>query len=572
MVFITFFRNQLKILYDTLRNLTNLNFIFIFALFVFLNIVKISLYNFFIVSNQTEIMFQYKFYYTSLLLMLFNILLFQKKSKFLFIIGYIVQSLYIFINMEYHAYFHSYLSITQCFSLFHEATALVSNFAIPWSNNLLIVFIDLPVFIAFITYYKKIHEVKKRLQFFSTVIVVILCCFLFSQELSNYRHQIFISQVKNITYSGESFIIERYGTLVNSLIGISNYKSEPELINSLRYGQTITASSISKDNPNFFLIQVESLDANIIDQKYKNTYVAPFLKSLTSKSVYFPYTLSYHRGGGTSDCEFSVINSIEPLDKTPAIKLKQYNFPNSMLKQFDLASYKSLAFHGNVGSYYDRDWAFAKMGYSKFFDRASMKFTENGWGIPDHNVFSFALQTTKGLKQPFLSHIITLSSHEPFNYTDTYSNFPLYNDIPDTIVKNYYHSISYVDATIKDAVSKIQAEFTNTYIFIYGDHTPGLNSSTYKQSGTMLGENYLEFVPLFIITPDNKKHYEKSKVASFLDISPTILNASHIPHSMKSDGEDLLSNSSLKNKIPIKGVYFDRTTLFNKISQGRNSK
>ena len=110
--------------------------------------------------------------------------------------------------------------------------------------------------------------------------------------------------------------------------------------------------------PNYVIIQVESMDANIVNQKYKGVYVTPFLRSLTASAVYYPFAMSYHEGGGTSDSEFSIINSVEPLESYPALKLSSYDFPNSMVSKLDAQGYSTFAFHGNIGSFYNEMWHF----------------------------------------------------------------------------------------------------------------------------------------------------------------------------------------------------------------------
>jgi len=127
--------------------------------------------------------------------------------------------------------------------------------------------------------------------------------------------------------------------------------------------------------------------------------------------------------------------------------------------------------------------------------------------------------------------------------------------------------MNYVDDSIKNFVSKIQAEIPNTYIFIYGDHTPNIQSEEYHQASLINEDKYFEFVPLFIITPDNKKRVENSAVASFLDISPTILKSSNISYSLYSNGTNLLGSRDKLKDIPLKGGFFNRQMLYNSISK-----
>ena len=347
---------------------------------------------------------------------------------------------------------------------------------------------------------------------------------------------------------------------------ISN-SGDKQLANNLNYGKMQSNTANASAKPNFVIIQVESMDANVINQKYKGQYIAPFLHSLSTQSIYYPYTMSYHMGGGTSDSEFSITNSVQPLENYPAIKLSNYDYPNSMIKKLSTEAYLTLAFHGNVGDFYNRDVAFPKIGFSNFFDMNKMNLTNVGWGAPDSNVFNYSVNYLKTIKQPFVSYTITMTSHGPFTNASNYFNDTRYNDIQDTTVKNYFNSMSYVDQSIKDYVTQIEANFKNTYVLIWGDHTPDISNDLYKQASFTMDNKYFEFVPLIIVTPDKKVYKEDKAVASFLDISPTVLFSSGIKFDLKSDGVDLVNSKSINSPIPFKGSNYDRTVLFDKVSK-----
>jgi phosphoglycerol transferase MdoB-like AlkP superfamily enzyme len=195
-----------------------------------------------------------------------------------------------------------------------------------------------------------------------------------------------------------------------------------------------------------------------------------------------------------------------------------------------------------------------------------MNYIDEGWGAPDDKVFSFAMEKISASGKPFLSYIITMTSHGPFESARNYYNNSRYDQIKDEIVKNYFNSMNYVDDSIKNFVLKIKAEIPNTYIFIYGDHTPNIQSVEYHQASFIDTDKYFEFVPLFIITPDNKNYIENKTAASFLDISPTILKSSNVPYSFYSNGTNLLGRSDGPKDIPLKGGFFNRQMLYNNIS------
>jgi lipoteichoic acid synthase len=539
--------------------------IFSFFLFIIFNVLKIALFNYMLISTQSLRTFEYKLMMTLFVIMILDTFIFMFRQRFIFVTIYLLQTFYILVNLCYYLYFHSYLHILQSFMLLNEAFVSTSHFAIPKYAQLLIVFIDMPIFVYVFIKYKEIYKRIKELNFMKIAIIAVSFTAVLSIEIINYNQNHSLINLIQDTFSGESPVVERYGTVVNNVVSFASNKDEKELIKKLNYGKEINNSAVNQNKPNFVIIQVESMDSNIINQKYNGQYVTPNLQALSQHSIYYPYTLSYHEGGGTSDAEFSIINSVESLQSFPAMKLSSYNYPNSMLPRLTSSGYQSLAFHGNLGSFYNRDTAFPKMGFNKFFDMRKMNIGESGWGIPDDKVLKYTEDKLKTEKQPFISYTITMSSHEPFNSVRNYYNNSRYDDINDQTVKDYYNSLSYVDQSISDFVTYIKANFKDTYIFIYGDHTPSINTPIYQQASFKADGRYFEFVPLFIITPDNKVHKEDKYAASFLDISPTILYASGVKFKENSDGENLINLDGNYNEVPFKGGIFDRSYLFDQV-------
>jgi Phosphoglycerol transferase and related proteins, alkaline phosphatase superfamily len=554
-------------LFDALKNKSVAVTMSIVVFFIVLNTVKITLFDYFLIQKHSLDVFSYKLGMTALSVIIIIALTMKFKSRIVFVTIYILQTLYIVANISYYLYFHNYLHLFQAISLLKEAFSITRNSAVPVSPLMLIVFIDMPFFIYLAKNYYKTTYIKAKLGFFIKTAVILSLCFITLIESFNYSNNKSLFQLAHDTFSGESPVVERYGTIADNLLSLYQNSNNQELIKQLHYGKVQSSSVITQDKPNFIILQVESMDANIVDQQYNDSYITPYLHSLSNNSIYYPYTLSYHEGGGTSDAEFSIINSVESLQYYPALKLSNYDFPNSMLEQFSKASYDTLAFHGNVGNFYNRDVAFPKLGFKDFFDMTKMNIPESGWGIPDNQVFNFAVDKLKTVQQPFLSYVITMSSHEPFNSARNYYNNTAYDSIQDETVRNYYNSMSYVDQSIKSFVANIESSFKNTYIIIVGDHTPNITSSIYKQASFTMDNTYFEFVPLMIITPGHKTYKECSKVAAFTDIAPTILYASGIKFDIRSYGQNLIQSAVVNDNIPFKGGSYSRTLMFDKVKK-----
>ncbi len=534
--------------------------------FLLLNTLKTTLFNFFIMEESNIGTFVYKLLFSLLIYVFIYSMILRIKNPVFLLVFYLAQAAYIISNLCYFNYFHNYLHLFQLAALFTEGMGAVKHFSVPLDYNLLIIFMDVPAFICLMTAYSSSAEAYKQSRHAKPVLMASAFLLLLIEGW-NYLNAISVIQLARDFSAGEAKIVERYGTAVNSLCDIIFNKGGKNLITHFQYGNLVSNTSENPEKPNFIVIQVESMDANVITHKHNGKYITPYLNRLSGQGIYYPFALSYHKSGGTSDCEFSIINSVEPLGNFPSIKLASYDYPNSILKRLNEKQYTTLAFHGNIGNFYNRDAAFPKMGFDEFYDIRKMNFEDIGWGAPDHEVYSYALKKLEAVKEPFLAYFITMSSHGPFNSVDSYYANSSYDDVGDDRTRSFFTSMSYTDQAIENFISNVESRFKNTYILIWGDHTPDVDSEYYKQAAFSSGNDYFEFVPLIIITPDKRVYRESSRAASFLDIGPTILSASGIEFSIRSKGISLLHPVENGPAIPFKDNEYDRNDLYKRVLQ-----
>lgn len=536
-------------------------------MFILASTLKISLFNQILISGADKWTLRFKILTTLLIVIIVYPILFRFKSKALFVAFFVFQAIYIIVNLSYYLYFGQYLHLVQFISNFYEGSIAVLNSSLPKNPVVLIAFIDLPFFIILVLNYARANRLRLKLRVATYIVVIIAILLTVYTQYGHYKDNDFITQIAASKRIGESRIVERYGTLVNNAVGIYNQKDMQGYIDSFAYGNELVKENEAAQKADVFIIQVEALESTIVNERHSGSYVMPYLHSLTENNVYYPYMLAYHFGGGTSDCEFSIINSVEPLEKYPAIKLTAYNSSNSLVKRLTEASYDTLAFHGNIGRFYNRDLAFRSFGFAKFYDIDEMNMKDVGWGAPDDKVFEFALNKMAEYSGPIFSYVITMTSHGPFTNASNYYKNSLFDDINDKQLRDYYNSMSYVDRSIEEYVREIREQYENAYVFIFGDHTSKIETDTYKQSFMMIEDKTYEFVPLLIITPDNRKYFEDKNVASLLDLAPTILNATGNSYSIRTDGIDLLNPPLSLSKIPHRGSQWDRADLYRLIKE-----
>ena len=112
-------------------------------------------------------------------------------------------------------------------------------------------------------------------------------------------------------------VVRHEGLLVGYTYSyFSQHKSYPK-VNFPANVNTPNTSSINfsnQDQPlNIIIIQVETLEAGVIDLKIKDKEITPFLNSLKENSFYFPNFFSQIGGSGSSDSEVAALLGLLPL-------------------------------------------------------------------------------------------------------------------------------------------------------------------------------------------------------------------------------------------------------------------
>jgi lipoteichoic acid synthase len=494
------------------------------------------------------------------LVTIISLLLIKTRLRLVFVLFYALQCCYILLNLMYYFSFQGYLHISQYISLISEAFDLVSHAALPWDARSLFVLADLPPFLCVLFFYKPLSELDSKYLFkpvlYATSILFIWFFYKWEVPAESPR------QVMDNAYSSDVSVVSRYGLIAFNFVDLVNYTNAKSQIGRLDYGPPKKAAHSDSLHPDILVIQVESLDARIVDYKYRNQYVMPYLHALSQACIYYPYVLSYHLAGSTSDCEFSTINSVEPFDDYPSIKIRNYGYPNSYLKQLDECGYETFAFHGNRGTYFNRNAALKKMGFTKFYDLFGMGVPEIGWGASDESVFEFVKNRMASQKPPFLYYVITMSTHEPFVNVRHYFNDRRYASIADVPMRNYLNSMSYFDRVLEKFMADVRRLSPGVVIIMYGDHTPTLPKCGYEKAAIRADKKVFEYVPLFIITPAGTIYREGTYSGTFLDVAPTILSISRCSGEIRSHGQDLLSFPIAEKYVPYRADLYSRAGLF----------
>lgn len=169
-------------------------------------------------------MFRFKFLTTLLVVIIVYPVLFWFRRRLLLVTFYIVQILYIIISMSYFLYFHNYLHFNVFAANFFEGLVAVFIDSAPKNPLLLIAFIDFPFFAYLAISYRRANRLIRKLRVSVGVIVAIALVITAISQYGHYKENKFITQIAKSYRIGESYIVQRYGTLANSIVGMFKYR------------------------------------------------------------------------------------------------------------------------------------------------------------------------------------------------------------------------------------------------------------------------------------------------------------------------------------------------------------
>ena len=236
---------------------------------------------------------------------------------------------------------------------------------------------------------------------------------------------------------------------------------------------------------NVIYIHLESFQQFLIDYKLKvddkEYEVTPFLNSLYHSKETFAFSNVFNqvKAGKTSDAETMIETGLFGLNQGSFM----VNYGGTNTQQaapFILSKngYNSSAvFHGNAGSFWNRNTAYKQWGYNYFFD-ASYFTKQNSsnsfqYGLNDKYMLKDSIKYLERLQQPFYTKFITVSNHYP--YTTSLSGddlgFPLAKTQDETI-NGYFATANYLDSSIKAFFDYLKESglYKNSIIVLYGDH------------------------------------------------------------------------------------------------------
>jgi len=338
---------------------------------------------------------------------------------------------------------------------------------------------------------------------------------------------------------------EAFKTVKASLLNSKNAFGNAN-INSI-YRTILNTDSISKSiKPNVIFICIESLSGDFLKEFGNKSNITPTLDSLANKSLFFKNL--YATGTRTVRGMEAITLSIPPTPGRSIVKRKNNQDLFTIGEVFKQKGYERNFFYGGDGYFDNMNTYFGGNGFN-IVDRGrgflldknitttrtnieddEVTF-ENAWGVCDMDIYNKVLKEADKAYvtgKPFFDFVMTTSNHKPYTYPEGKI------DIPSGTGRN--GAVKYTDYAIGQFIKKAQQKpwFKNTVFVIMSDHCA---SSAGRWELDV--KNY--HIPALIFNLPNQQPEKINKLASQIDVFPTLFSALHWNYKSNLFGNDIMS-------------------------------
>ena len=296
-------------------------------------------------------------------------------------------------------------------------------------------------------------------------------------------------------------------------------------------------SILNTQKPNVILLIWEGLTAKVVGPLGGEIEVTENLNKLVKEGIFF--TNFYANGDRTDKGIPSILSGYypQPIRKIMRMPNKSRSLPMLPQKMIDLG-YKTSFYYGGDTNFGNMNTYLRNAGISNIIEGREFdkKNWNSKWGVHDH---VFMERFTKDLSQPqiepFFKIALTLSSHEPYEFPQTFKFGR------DTEVNKFRSSHAYTDKVIGEFIkkAKTQSWWEKTLIIIVADHGHGLP----ERKGYFNAPSRFKIPMLWLGGALAKRDTIVSTISAQTDLSFTLLQILNQDPSDFKWGKNIFNNS-----------------------------
>jgi len=287
---------------------------------------------------------------------------------------------------------------------------------------------------------------------------------------------------------------------------------------------------------NVVVFIMESWNAGYIGAYGASPSATPFFDQLAAKGLLFTNFIS--NGQRSVEALPAIVASLPHVLNVPLIGSRsELNKFLGMGTIFLDHGYTTSFHHGARTGSMGFDAYSRLAGFEHYFGKEDVRhLTGNDWdgiwGVYDHVFFIDTINRLEQFRQPFCSVVYSLSPHAPLGIPEEMrSRF-----VPPALEVRYEQALRYSDYSLQQFFERAKTKpwFGRTVFIIVGDHP-------YDASQNDLSSTF--HVPLLIYAPGLVKPNRDDRIASQVDILPTLLDLLHFPDTHACMGKSLLQSS-----------------------------
>ena len=543
--------------------LVHIAYLLLRLLFVFFNNDIVQVYDlekFFYLSTLGLRFDSSAIAYSNLLFIFFSVLplsfLREKKHQFFSaLIYFISNSFFLILNFIDFAYYRFNLNrmmgnFLESISQESNKVTLIFHFLFRYLNLVLLFFLFLLIWIALYRLVK-IREVKienNKMYYLSSIFGLLISSALIVMMArggdfrKSTRPITLIDSMDNLSKPVHSDVVLNTTFTIIRTWGKNSFKksfrfNDFEITNQLKPIKTYDEGKVFK-KPNIVIFIIESMGREYWGELNKNRNIknfesfTPFLDSLSKHSLIFPNAFSTSRK--SIHAMPSILAGVPSFETAYTSSYYSRQKLESIVSISNALGYDTSFLHGAKNGSMGFQGFANTLGYDNYYGRD--EFNDDNeydgfWGIWDEPFLQFSKSILDNKNEPFLATIFTITSHEPYIIPDKFKGMFDKGYLP------IHKCVGYTDYSIKQFFKSIEKSnwFENTIFIFTSDHT---NQSYFKYYQSTVNRFA---APLLIYKKKSGFNGEDNRLASHLDIYPTVAELIGYKKPFRSWGRSLLS-------------------------------
>lgn len=476
---------------------------------------------------------------------------------------YIIPVLFIFIlclaHTLYGYYFESYIPFS-LLTEFNNLKGLTNNIFSAISFSAISIIILVIITISYIAKSKTSNKIIYPIYIFILTIVSISTTFVFALEWKVDKNVIIFKAKNKFTsyrqtnYAKSMFELGLVKNLICDIIQNNNSVS-PKISDIQKIDSFInnkTALPIFQDSIryNLIILIIESLNSEALNRKINGFEITPNINTLVKSNYYNANVIQETQKGESSDGQFIYLTGLLPQNN--GITIIDY-FNNQFISFVKLIknkypNYSTQMIIPTSSSFWRQKEMCIKYEIDSLFSSKDYPNPLSTW-LNDEEVIDLAISKISEIKEPFISIVLTSSTHSPYDNSIHNSNIQYPNNYP-IKYRNYLDAVNYVDLQIGKYIDYIynQDWYDRTIVLILSDH------QAHNKLFDMDINDYNSNTPLIMINSPIPITRDKDSTIYQSDIFPTILDVMGIDSRWRGIGtslydENIPNNESIKKEI-----------------------